>query len=492
MRLKRSILLFAITVLIAFVLAAPVLAVAPANDMPANAIAVTSLPYENIQSTVDATGTTGEPESYSCSNNLGNVVWYKLTAPQTGNVYAHTFGSDFDTVIYVVENGYCNLAYNLFMGEASGLAFAVTQGETYTIGFGGYNSAAGNLSVNLLFFANAASNDHPVGRIIVDAFPYTNVQPTWNTVVNLNQSVFEPCGSITNGTPVWYLVVAPVDGTLLLSTLGSDFDTVLVDVDSASCDDDGADGDFYESELAIEATAGGEYLIGVAGNFGQQGNLKFRADFIAPNRAYPSDGQTIIPAGSDPWERFAFNAVGGVEWYKVWIGSADYQTTHLSQWYKGIDICDGSVCQIPQDLWLSNGDYAWWMTYWGPSTTNYGGYWNKTTFSINAGLIDPITNRTPSGDFLLLASPSELSWDHDPDALWYHVWLGTADQETTHNIAWYKASDICAGGTCAVPVSDPLPFGAHQWWMEAWGPGDFDKWNANGAVTFEITQIIIG
>ena len=158
--------------------------------------------------------------------------------------------------------------------------------------------------------------------------------------------------------------------------------------------------------------------------------LTFVDPFGDPPRLYPAN-DSVVTNISTGWPRFVFRQMPGVEWYQIWIGSADYTEEYLYEWYPATDastaaetgqgICDGSICTIPTDIYISNGSYSWWMTYWSPDLPDFDTYWNETTFTINAGPLFPITNRQPSG--MIASAPTALTWDHDPNALWYQLWL---------------------------------------------------------------------
>jgi hypothetical protein len=69
----------------------------PTNDSSASPIAVTGpLPYSNSQDTTDATPATTDPD---CGG--GPTVWYSYEPSQDLRVRADTFGSDYDTTLWV-------------------------------------------------------------------------------------------------------------------------------------------------------------------------------------------------------------------------------------------------------------------------------------------------------------------------------------------------------------------------------------------------------
>jgi hypothetical protein len=84
---------------------------APAHDSCADAIALPSSPYSDTAMTTAATTDAGDPTP-SCGNgSRAKSVWYRFTAPGApGTLTAHTFGSDYDTILSVYEGPCENLS----------------------------------------------------------------------------------------------------------------------------------------------------------------------------------------------------------------------------------------------------------------------------------------------------------------------------------------------------------------------------------------------
>jgi hypothetical protein len=92
-----------------FTFASPALAAAPGNDGIDNPIAVNALPFaDGPSSTTEAT--TGATDPASCNDPGAGpdraTVWYAFTPTATDTYAADTFGSDYDTMLYVgTSNG---------------------------------------------------------------------------------------------------------------------------------------------------------------------------------------------------------------------------------------------------------------------------------------------------------------------------------------------------------------------------------------------------
>jgi hypothetical protein len=212
----------------------------------------------------------------------------------------------------------------------------------------------------------------------------------------------------------------------------------------------------------------------------------------APTRVYPSDGATLTAANAADWSRFRFQHIDGIEWYGVWIGSADYTEHALYQWFPATaestglttetPICNvvENICTLPQDLWLENGDYVWWISYWSPSSSDSGSYWNDTSFSVGfasptAGLSDVV----PSGTVNTI--PTEVTWGRDHNTLWMQIWLGQVNGPNGSPYeafyGWVDLTERCNASTCTLDLSSTtLPDGDYQMWVRVWGPGGYLEW----------------
>jgi hypothetical protein len=219
-------------------------------------------------------------------------------------------------------------------------------------------------------------------------------------------------------------------------------------------------------------------------------------------RLFPADGETVT-IGTDWQPNFTFEALDGVQWYGMWIGTnqaGGYQQ-YLYQWYAATDglapgfegICEAGTCTVPDPLWMPNGGYEWWMTYYGPGLTDVGGQWGDSTFEVNMPAPQPVTDREPSGTIGFM--PDAISWTQDLNTLWYQVWMGTDPASVSNNsqivthvdVGWHEAAEICNEGVCTLPLDEPITAdGSFQAWMEQWGPGDYLTWTANGPSDFTV------
>ena len=88
------------------------------------------------------------------------------------------------------------------------------------------------------------------------------------------------CGRSDNSASNWFRFTAETDSRVLVTTCGSDFDTVLSvysgcpgDEDNElSCNDDACEAGSRQSEVEFDASAGTEYLVRLAGYRGATGD----------------------------------------------------------------------------------------------------------------------------------------------------------------------------------------------------------------------------
>ena len=124
----------------------------PANDAFAGRTTIAAIPYNDAQSTGDATTEPGEPMP-PCGP-IGKTVWYEFTPATDLVLRADTLGSDYDTMLGVWTGG--DLASLAPVGcsddvisPQSILVFAAEAGVSYKFQVGGYKGAGGSLSFHL-------------------------------------------------------------------------------------------------------------------------------------------------------------------------------------------------------------------------------------------------------------------------------------------------------------------------------------------------------
>ena len=146
------------SIALVLLIAPTALAAAPPNDSMTTPTVIESIPASVTVDTTEATSSAGDPD-YCFGGGLGPdpaTVWFSYTAAATGPLGATTFGSDYDTTLYIgtVSGG---SFHQIACGDDSAtvdsaVRFEATAGETYlfavgTSPFAGVNG--GNLVFNL-------------------------------------------------------------------------------------------------------------------------------------------------------------------------------------------------------------------------------------------------------------------------------------------------------------------------------------------------------
>ncbi len=138
----RRLTALAASVALATIVAPAAVAAEPSNDRISGAIAVDAIP---AQVTVDTTGGTSSPTDpgYCFGPELGPdpaTVWFSYTATETGPLGATTFGSDYDTTLYVGTTNHGQFE-QIACGDdsrtlQSAVRFDATAGVTYLFAVG--------------------------------------------------------------------------------------------------------------------------------------------------------------------------------------------------------------------------------------------------------------------------------------------------------------------------------------------------------------------
>jgi hypothetical protein len=272
---------------------------------------IDAFPFVDHQSTLVATTSPGDP-IIPCALAINategpheHSVWYALTAPASGLVSIDTEGSDYDTLLVAytgtcdaLASRTCNDDESTSSDRQARVAFPIVQGERYVIEAAAYHGAGGG---ELRF----AADFRPCGDGVLDpdeqcdpGRPETCESGTCSPVceclgIAADECIAAPvvtelpvdvrlsahaatgtasdpltCGQQPPAPPpsTWFRFAAPADGTVTITTEGSDYDTVLAvftgDCGAASviaCDDDGGNG--LTSSLTYDASAGVTYTV---------------------------------------------------------------------------------------------------------------------------------------------------------------------------------------------------------------------------------------
>ena len=205
--------------------ASPASAAPPPNDNFANATTLPSVTSATITGTnAEATTQAGEPTCCFTSD----TVWYRWTAPKTGNYRVELCGSSFNTYLKVLKGTAVNALETVAEnnddpgcadGSRSRLTFIAFQGQRYELQVGSaVSGATGTISGSIALIS-------PPNDFFADA---TALAGGSAAITGTNVGASTESGEPTTGSPnstVWYRWTAPTTGDYRIELCGSDFDT---------------------------------------------------------------------------------------------------------------------------------------------------------------------------------------------------------------------------------------------------------------------------
>ncbi|WP_375477358.1 beta strand repeat-containing protein [uncultured Jatrophihabitans sp.] len=275
---------------------------APANDNFAAARVLSGRGGAVSDSNVNATREAGEPQH--AGEDGSTSVWYRWTAPTTGNYTFETTGSSFDTLLAVYTGAAVGSLTPIVSNDdadatvsTSRVTLAATAGTVYSIAVDGYQSDFG--AIILTWTPPAPANDAFASATTVTGASGTSS----GTNLDASKEAGEPDHAGTpGGKSVWYSWTAPSTGNFSFATTGSDFDTVLAayvgtavnGLMPVAADDD--DGSLNTSQVIIAATSGTVYSIAVDGYGGASGAISLSWTPTPSNDAFATP--VALPATS--------------------------------------------------------------------------------------------------------------------------------------------------------------------------------------------------
>lgn len=272
----------------------PANAAPPSNDNFANATTLASATSVSVSGTnVEATNEAGEN---NCCFEY-NTVWYRWTAPKTGNYRLEVCGSNFNTHVKVLTGTAVNALETVVDNDddpgcgadskRSRLTFIAGAGQEYKIQVGSQvENQTGTISGSLTlvsppndFFADAAN----LGS--------GGTAPITGRNIDASTEQGEPTCCSTSAT-VWYRWTAPAAGAYRVDTCGSDFKTHLKVLQGTSvtaleslAENSGAAGCGAASDraaVAFTAGANATYYIQIGSAAELRGNISGSISLAAP------------------------------------------------------------------------------------------------------------------------------------------------------------------------------------------------------------------
>jgi hypothetical protein len=215
--------------------------------------------------------TVGEDNAHaaSCGGLASNDVSYTWTAPFEATFSFDTFGSAFDTVVYVLD-GNCTgpeiaCSNDTLAGTTSSTIAHLAAGEDAVIVVDG-NGAEGNFDLNVSVDCPAADLGNTVPQVHSD-----------NTLTG--SDAFVASCAAGGGPDEGFTFTAPSDGTYTFEIANNDFDTILSALDGVCggaelvCNDNLMGSPSGASGFPLPLSAGQEITLVVDGFFGAAGNF---------------------------------------------------------------------------------------------------------------------------------------------------------------------------------------------------------------------------
>ena len=293
----------------------------PANNNFANAQLLvgtsTFVTGSNIGATVEAS------EPLRDGAPAAATVWYKWRVPVGGIATIETLGSTFDTVVGIYTGtslfNLTEIASNDDSNDSddmtSKVRFVATAAATYYIMVDGYLGESGQIMLTLSF----QSGSPPVNDRYANA-----TQLTGGTVNAIGSNLMatmeanELTPTQNGGTSVWWTWVAPTSERYAITTLGSDFDTILSVYAGQTLIAWNDDADEVTSALRFTATAGTLYHISVQGYDAEMGSIRLG---IAPSPPVRAPAWTLVDMSGNTIRLSDFaGKVVMLDFWATWCG----------------------------------------------------------------------------------------------------------------------------------------------------------------------------
>ncbi len=282
----------------------------PGNDQFNSRILLTGTNLSVTGSNIGATKQNGEP------NHAGNVggasVWWSWTAPTNGDLTINTDGStitdgsDLDTLLGIYTGSSVSALSLVASNDDHGVfvtsrvRFEAIKGTNYQIAVDGFNDGTGantgGITLNLVFISEPIlrpPNDSFTNRISLTGASIT----TNGFNVEATREPGEPLHADQMGdTSVWWSWTAPANDTVMITTGGSDFDTLLAVYTGsavsnltgvASNDDADPTNGVLTSSVVLTPAMGQTYQIAVDGYDGASGLISLRIVTVATRLSAP-------------------------------------------------------------------------------------------------------------------------------------------------------------------------------------------------------------
>jgi hypothetical protein len=294
-----------------------------------------------VGSNISASKEPGEPEH--AGNPGGRSLWWSWVAPASNPVRVGTLGSTIPTILGVYRgNSVDTLALVAANDGKSSGGYAVTtfeaiEGVEYQIALDGFDDGTGPGAGGVVLTVDQhAPGEWHAHDDFANAVP---IPDHFLTVHGLNIGASREAGEPHHGgtlqeRSVWWTWTAHEDGPVTISTVHSQFDTLLavytgdaVDALSLIAENDDVDPDHLQSSVTFQGLAGTVYRIAVDGYHNQIGLITLSVfpegnSPAAPQIEHPPLGQTRFLGAAGGGSNVAFRVIAtgsqpmSFQWYR--------------------------------------------------------------------------------------------------------------------------------------------------------------------------------
>lgn len=239
----------------------------PPNDLPGGALALDTLPFNQVLNIRNATRT-GEPTP-TCAPDIANTVWYRYQTTQARTITIRTTGTNFDTVlaVYTGIGGTptqlaCNDDITPGLNVASLIVLNAQPGVTYHIMAGANGPMSGYLRLTV---TEGSFHDELVAARQITALPYQDVDDislaTYNPSDPNSACTFGVLFYLT-GPTVWYRYTPASNHRLRLDTRDSTLESVIaVFTGAPGALTEVVCSNLFANQVELNVTAGTQYSI---------------------------------------------------------------------------------------------------------------------------------------------------------------------------------------------------------------------------------------
>lgn len=273
----------------------------PANDLFANAEAITSLPFTDSG---DLNGTSTEPGEPQFCNFQNQSVWYSYTPTVAKAVTIDLQGSDpsvFANVWQSFGPGIGSLSFAGCVGSVGSMELSASANTTYYIQVGSPSIGSAHLQLNVAEVPPPANDDF-ANATQIGSLPFSDTTDRTGAGLESGEPAFPSCGSISH--TIWYAFTPTKDETLYAHGNATFVNSLIAVYTGSSI------GGLNEVSCGFErsvfrATAGTTYWIQVGSFDGQQGAPQSFTLEVAPN---PSVAVFEGPGDPSTYDAVQFSA----------------------------------------------------------------------------------------------------------------------------------------------------------------------------------------